>query len=183
MSKKSRRAGGRGRHHRPLSDGVARQILDAQGEPGGVRFDPLLNKWAKPTVHVSEPKITLQDAVGEAIAWVSSDRHSSVDGMLKDTARGILGFCASDSAISRTNKTANGEGSREAFDSLRTVSPNGLSVPAAGALSDGALSLQKYSRWSPLRRKGLVMAGQALTDTLGGAGLELLQAMEPEIGS
>ena len=108
--------------------------------------------------------------------------HSSVDRAPKDVARGTLAFCASDNAVFKTRKTAGDVDSRGAFNSLRVVSPNGLSIPTAGALSGGALSIRDHSPWSPLRREGLVMAGQALTDTLGGAGLDLLEAMEPELG-
>jgi hypothetical protein len=179
MNKRSNRRGG---SPRTLSDQAARRVINSPGEPGDMRFDPFLNKWMKPTVHVFEPKITLQDAVGEAIAWVSSNMHSSVDRAPKDVARGTLAFCASDNAVFKTRKTAGDVDSRGAFNSLRVVSPNGLSIPTAGALSGGALSIRDHSLWSPLRREGLVMAGQALTDTLGGAGLDLLEAMEPELG-
>jgi hypothetical protein len=89
MNKRSNR---RGRSPRTLSDQAARRIINSQGEPGDMRFDPILNKWIKPTVHVFEPKITLRDAVGEAIAWVSSNMHSSVDRAPKDVARRYISF-------------------------------------------------------------------------------------------
>ncbi|MBP7769423.1 hypothetical protein KA075_02950 [Candidatus Saccharibacteria bacterium] len=108
--------------------------------------------------------------------------HSSVDRAPKDVARNTLAFCASDNAVFETRKTASDVDSRGAFNSLRVISPNGLSIPTAGALSDGSLSREDHSLWSPLRREGLIMAGRALTDTLGGAGLDLLEAMESELG-